>query len=130
MAGKRGQYAAYDGDQVAKWKDEPAKRRRQQRRQRGRRTVQHVAQFRPGMGRLTTAPGDGDGHQSPADRPPSRTVTGTHPGPPDHPGGRPATPERIALTCVNSPCDPGLEKIFYGAKMGGLLSVTKGLHAA
>ena len=76
MAGKRGQYTAYDSDQVTKWKAAEVANRRQQRSRRGRRAQDaSVAQFRPGMVRKMVRDGEVDGRHGSGD---------DHPGhPPD-----------------------------------------------
>ena len=58
MSGKRGQYTAYDRDQVAKWKAAIAASKRQQRQRRGRPKQQDVPGYRPGMARVTPRQGD------------------------------------------------------------------------
>jgi hypothetical protein len=52
MSGKRGQYTAYDRDQVAKWKSAIGASRRRQHNHRGRRDRGVQAVTGPGMVRL------------------------------------------------------------------------------
>ena len=62
MAGKRGQYTAFDGDQVAKWKAAIAANRRQQRARRGKRGALDASRVTgPGMLRVTTVHTDRHG---------------------------------------------------------------------